>query len=274
MMTTKTIIRPSKGWVLIDFKELWHYRELLGFLTWRDILVRYKQTFLGVAWAVIQPVMTMVIFSIIFGRLAKLPSDNVPYPVFSFAALLPWNLFASALNRSTTSVVGSSSLVTKIYFPRVIIPIASTLSTLVDFLISLAVFVLIMLYYGFKPGIFFLTVPLLMILTVATALGVGLWLSALNVKYRDVSQAIPFIVQAWMYVSPVAYALSLIPSRWSIIYALNPMVGVIEGFRWALIGRSAWPQGSMMVSLSVTLLLLVTGALFFRRMERTFADIV
>jgi len=267
-------IEPSRGWVSLKLGELWEYRELLFFLTWRDIKVRYKQTVLGAAWAIIQPVMTMIIFSVIFGQFARLPSDGVPYPIFSYTALLPWNLFAGALTRSTTSVVSSASLVQKVYFPRLVIPVASTLAVLVDFAIAFLVLVGLMFYYGIVPTIATLTLPLFILLALAIALAVGLWLSALNAQYRDVGHAIPFLVQAWMYASPVAYATSLIPERWRTLYALNPMAGVIEGFRWALLGTGQGPGPMLAVSFGMTLLLLVSGALYFRRMEKTFADVV
>lgn len=269
-----TIIEPKKGWVPIDFRELWQYRELLFFLTWRDILIRYKQTAIGVLWAVIQPVLTMAIFSVVFGKFGKLPSEGVPYPVFSFTALLPWNLFASALTRATISVVGSSNMVKKIYFPRMLIPISSTLSPLVDFAISMVVLFGLMAYYRVSFGWGLLLLPLLVIITLFVALGVGFWLSAMNVKYRDVGHAIPFVVQAWMYASPVAYSLTLIPAKWQPLYALNPMVGVINGFRWAILGTGLLPRNTILLSLAVGLVILVSGAFYFRRMEKTFSDVV
>jgi len=269
-----TIIEPKKGWIPIDFRELAQYRELLFFLTWRDILIRYKQTALGVLWAVIQPLVSMVIFSVVFGRFGKLPSEGVPYPVFSFTALLPWNLFASALTRATASVVGSSNMVKKIYFPRMLIPISSTLSPLVDFAISLAVLFGLMAYYRMPFGWGLWLLPLLMLITLFVALGVGFWLAALNVKYRDVGHAIPFLVQAWMYASPVAYAISLIPPRWLPLYSLNPMVVVINGFRWAILGTALLPRNTILLSLATGLVILVSGAFYFRRMEKTFSDVV
>ena len=268
------LIRPSRGWIALNLRDLWNYRELLYFLTWRDIKVRYKQSVLGAAWAIIQPVTTMIIFSVIFGRLAGLPSDGVPYPVFAYTALLPWNLFAGALTRSTTSVVGSANLVQKVYFPRLVIPVASTLAVLVDFAIASVVLVGLLLYYGFAPTLATLMLPVFTLLALTVALGVGLWLSALNAQYRDVGHAIPFLVQAWMYASPVAYAASLIPARWQTLYALNPMVGVIEGFRWALLRTETAPGPMVLVSALVAVALLVSGAFYFRRMEKTFADVV
>jgi lipopolysaccharide transport system permease protein len=269
-----TVIEPTRGWVALKLRELWTYRELVYFLTWRDIKVRYRQSVFGAAWIIIQPMMTMIIFSVIFGQFAQLPSEGVPYPIFSYAALLPWNLFAGALTRSTTSLVGSASLLQKVYFPRLAIPVASTLAVLVDFAIAFLVLVCLMFYYGFVPTVAALTLPLFILLALATALGVGLWLSALNVQYRDVGHAIPFLVQAWLYASPVAYAASLIPDRWQTLYALNPMVGVIDGFRWALLGTGPGPGPMLAVSSGVMLALLISGALYFRRMEKTFADVV
>ena len=269
-----TVFKPSTGWDSLKLRQLWQYRELLYFLTWRDIKVRYKQSVLGAAWAIIQPLATMIIFSVIFGQLARLPSDGVPYPVFSYTALLPWNLFAGALGRCTTSVVGSANLVKKVYFPRLVIPVASTLAVLVDFAIAFLVLVGLLFYYGFAPTLATLTLPLFVLLALVSALAVGLWLSALNARYRDVGHAIPFLIQVWMYASPVAYATSLIPERWQTLYALNPMVGVIEGFRWALLGTGTGPGPMLAVSSAVTLILLVSGAFYFRRMEKTFADVV
>lgn len=268
------VIEPSEGWVSLKLRELWQYKELLYFLTWRDIQVRYKQTALGVAWAVLQPVLTMLIFSVVFGRLANLPSDGLPYPVFSFAALLPWQLFSGALTRAGTSLVGSANLLTKVYFPRLIIPFSAVAAGLVDFAIAFVVLIVLLLYYGITPGIAVLWVPVLVLFALASALAVGLWLSALNVKYRDVQHLIPFLVMAWMYASPVAYSANLVPNGpWRIVYALNPMTGVIQGFRWALTGGPA-PGQMILVSALVVVVLLVGGLFYFRRMERVFADVV
>ncbi len=269
-----TIIQPSRGWAALDLRALWEYRELLYFLTWRDVKVRYKQAALGVAWAVIQPLLTMVIFSVIFGQLARLPSDGIPYPVFSFAALLPWQLFSGALTRAGTSLVGNAHLLTKVYFPRLVIPISAVAAGLVDFAISFVVLLGLMLWYGITPTWAIVTLPLFILLALATALAVGLWLAALNVQYRDVQHMIPFLVQAWMYASPVAYSAGLIPTGpWRIIYGLNPLAGVIQGFRWALLGASP-PDELMVVSVVMVAVLLVSGLFYFRRMEKTFADVV
>ncbi len=268
------VIEPSEGWVSLKLRELWQYRELLYFLTWRDVQVRYKQTALGVAWAVLQPLLTMLIFSVVFGRLANLPSDGLPYPVFSFAALLPWQLFSGALTRAGTSLVGSANLLTKVYFPRLIIPFSAVAAGLVDFAIAFLVLIVLLAYYGITPGVEILWVPVLVLFALASALAVGLWLSALNVKYRDVQHLIPFLVMAWMYASPVAYSANLVPSGpWRLVYALNPMTGVIQGFRWALTGGPA-PGQMILVSAVVVIVLLVGGLFYFRRMERVFADVV
>ncbi len=270
-----TMIKPSKGWVALNLKDMWKYRELVYFLIWRDIKVRYKQAALGVAWAIIQPILTMVIFSVIFGKFAKLPTDNsIPYPLFTFAALLPWQLFAGALQRAGTSLVGSANLITKIYFPRLIIPISAVVGGLVDFAISFVVLIGMMIYYKVYPTWNMLWVIPYILLTLITALAVGLWLSAMNVRYRDVQQMIPFLIQAWMYASPVAYSARLITDRtWQLIYNLNPLAGIIQGFRWALLGGT--PPGELMwISAGVMVLLFVSGLYYFRRMEKTFADTV
>ena len=267
-------LKPAKGWLSIDFKELWRYRELIYFLTWRDIKVRYKQATLGIAWAVLQPLMTMVIFTVIFGTLLKTPSQGIPYPLFSLTALLPWQLFASALQRSSTSLVGNANLLTKIYFPRLAIPLASIFAALVDFLISFVVLIGVMIYYRYMPGWNALWLPLLVLLALLTALAVGLWLSALNVQYRDIQQIVPFLIQVWMYASPIVYPIETIPAGiWRWLYSLNPMVGVIQGFRWALLGGTP-PDLTLVISVAMVLILLVSGLYYFRRMEKTFADIV
>ncbi len=267
------LIRPKKGLVALNLREIWAYRELLYFLVWRDIKVRYKQTALGAAWAVIQPVMTMVVFSVFFGRLAKVPSDGLPYPVFAYTALLPWQLFAFALTESSNSLVGSQNLITKVYFPRLVIPLASVLAGVVDFLIAFVVLLGLMLYYGIRPTTAVVWLPLFVLLALATALSVGLWLSALNVKYRDVRYTIPFLTQFWMFATPVAYPSSLVPQPWRAWFGLNPMAGVIEGFRWALLGKSSSPGLLLWISIGAVVLLLAGGLFYFRRTESTFADI-
>jgi lipopolysaccharide transport system permease protein len=268
-----TTIRPSHGWVNLQLREVWKYRELLYFLVWRDVKVRYKQTAIGAGWAIIQPVMTMVVFSLFFGRLAKVPSDGIPYPIFSFTALLPWTLFAYALGQASNSLVGSSNLITKVFFPRLVIPLASVLSGLMDFAIAFVILLGMMVLYGVRPTPAVLFLPIFILLALITALGVGLWLSALNVEYRDVRYAIPFITQLWLFATPVAYPSSLLSEPFRTIYGLNPMAGVVDGFRWALLG-SAPPGPMIAVSSTVSVLLLLTGAFYFRRMERTFADVV
>ena len=271
--TSTIVIRPSRGWVSLDLRDLWRYRELLYFLTWRDIKVRYKQTIFGAAWAILQPFFTMIVFSIFFGRLAKVPSDGIPYPIFAYCALLPWSYFAGALDRASNSLVGSSHLITKVYFPRLAIPISAVLAGLLDFAIAFVVLLGMMVYYGFAPTTAALTLPFFLLLAVATALGVGLWLSALNVQYRDVRYTIPFLTQFWLFATPIAYPSSLVPEQWRAWYGLNPMAGVVEGFRWALLGKE--PPGPLLaVSIVVVVLLLIGGLYYFRRMEKTFADVV
>ncbi len=266
------IVRPSRGWMDLNLREVWRYRELIYFLTWRDIKVRYKQTFLGAAWAIIQPFFTMVVFTLFFGRLAKIPSDNVPYPIFSYAALLPWQLFAKALNDAGRSLVSSRNMITKVYFPRLVIPIASLLGGVVDFAIAFLVLLAMMAYYGIRPTAHVWALVPFLLLTLTTALGVGLWLSALNVLYRDVGYTLPFLTQAWMFITPIAYSSTLVPEKWRLVYALNPMAGVVNGFRWALLDTPTGPDASLWVSVAVAVLLLVSGLFFFRRMERQFAD--
>jgi lipopolysaccharide transport system permease protein len=268
------VLAPSRGFVRLDLRNVWVYRELLYFLVWRDVKVRYKQTTLGATWALLQPVMTMVVFSIFFGRLAKVPSDGVPYPLFAFTALLPWQLFAYALSESGNSLVSSQSLITKVYFPRLVIPIAAVLGGLVDFAIAFVVLLGMMWYYGIVPGVAVLLLPFFVLLAVFTALAAGLWLSALNVTYRDVRYTIPFLTQFWMFATPVAYPSSLVPEQWRALYGLNPMAGVVEGFRWALLGNAHAPGGLLIVSLSAVIALLAGGLVYFRRMETTFADVV
>jgi lipopolysaccharide transport system permease protein len=269
-----TLIEPSRGWVSLKLHDVWEYRELLYFMVWRDIKVRYKQTVLGAAWAIIQPLFTMVVFSLFFGKLGKIPSDGIPYPIFSYAGLLPWSYFSGAMSGSSNSLVGSSGLIRKVYFPRLVIPISDVLSGLVDFAVAFTVLIGLMIYYGIYPSLAnIIFLPLFLLLGIVTALGVGLWLSALNVEYRDVRFILPFITQVWLFATPVAYPSSMLPEPWRTVYGINPMAGVVEGFRWVLVGTN--PPGPMLaVSVIVSLVLLVTGAFYFRRMEKTFADIV
>jgi lipopolysaccharide transport system permease protein len=267
-------IEPSRGWVDLKLRELWEYRELLHFLAWRDVKVRYKQTLLGVAWAIIQPLSAMIIFSLIFGRLARMPSDGVPYPIFSFAALVPWTFFANGLNHVSQSLVGNANLIRKVYFPRLVMPIAAILAGVIDFLLAFAVLLAMMFYYGVVPTLNALWLPLLMLFALVTALGVGLWLTALNVQFRDVRYVVPFLVQLWLFATPIAYPSSLLSEPWRTLYGLNPMAGVVEGFRWALLGTDTAPGPMMIVSVVVALGLLIGGVFYFRRMEKTFADVV
>jgi lipopolysaccharide transport system permease protein len=267
-------IEPSKSWVSLELGELWKYRELLYFLVWRDIKVRYKQTVLGAAWAIIQPLFTMLVFSLFFGRLAKIPSDGIPYPLFTFAALVPWTFFANGLNQSSNSLVASANLLKKVYFPRLAIPIATVLAGVVDFVLAFVVLLALMAFYGTTPTIHVLWTPLFLLLALVTSLGVGLWLAALNVKYRDVRYIVPFIIQVWMFSTPIVYPSSLLPGAWRTIYGLNPMVGVVEGFRWALLGSNNAPGLIIVLSSIAALLILVGGAFYFRHMEKSFADIV
>ena len=269
-----TIVIPPKGWSALNLGELWHYRELLYFLIWRDVKVRYKQTAIGAAWAILQPFLTMVIFSVIFGELVRVPSDGVPYPVFSFAALLPWTFFATALNRSSASLIYDANLISKVYFPRLIVPVAAVLAPLVDFAIAFTILLGMMLFYGIVPGTVALTLPLFLGLALLTALGLGFWLSALNVKYRDIGYVIPFLIQAWLFVTPVVYPSTIIPERWRLLYGLNPMAGVVEGFRWALLDTESTPGVLIIVSTIVVVVLFVAGLFYFRRMENEFADVV
>lgn len=267
-------ITPSHGWVSLRLRDLWEYRELLYFLVWRDVKVRYKQTLLGAAWAIIQPVFSMLVFTLFFGKLAKMPSDGIPYHVFAFTALVPWSFFANGLTHSADSLVASANLLKKVYFPRLAIPIATVLSGVVDFLIAFSVLVLMMLYERIAPTPRLAWLPLLLLLAFVTALGVGLWLSALNVQYRDVRYTVPFLTQLWMFCTPIVYSSSLLEGPWRVIYSLNPMVGVVEGFRWVLLSKGPSPGPAMAASSLAALLLLLSGAYYFRRMERSFADIV
>ena len=272
----KTVLRiePSKGWAPLKIGELWEYRELIYFLAWSNVKIRYKQTVLGAAWAIIQPFMTMLVFSLFFGKLAKVPSDNVPYPVFSFAALVPWTFFSNSLRLASNSLIGSAHLITKIYFPRLAIPIATVLSGVVDFGVAFLMLLAMMLYYGMMPGDRMLWLPLFFMLAVVAALGASLWLSALSVEYRDVQHVMPFVLQFWLFATPIAYSSSMLAEPWRTLYGINPMVGVVEGFRWALLGTNTAPGPIIIVSSLAALIVLVGGAFYFRRMERTFADIV
>jgi lipopolysaccharide transport system permease protein len=269
-----TVIKPSTRWAVLDLALLWQYRELLFFLGWRSIKVRYKQAAIGFGWAVLQPLLMMTVFTVIFGTLAKLPSDGAPYPVFALAALLPWNFFSQALTRSSLSLVVDSALLTKVYFPRALILLASCTAPLVDFLLSLLLLVGLMVWYGITPTVYVLTLPLFLLLAWLTAMAGALWLAPINVRYRDVAHALPFVAQLWMYASPVVYASSMIPARWRGLYALNPMAGVIDGFRWAILGQPAPSTAGLLLNVLGVGLLLLGGMVFFRRGERTFADVV
>ena len=276
--SVETMIRiePTRGWNTLKLGDIWRYRELVFFLTWRDIKVRYKQTLLGVAWAVLQPLITMVIFSLIFGRIAKLDSEGVPYPIFSFTALLPWQLFSKAITDTGQSMIKNRSMITKIYFPRLVIPLSSVLSGMIDFFVAFVILLGMMVYYQIKPTSDIWTLPLFLLLAMVTALGVGLWFSALNVKYRDIRYILPFLTRVWLYVTPVAYSSQYISENWQILYALNPMAGVVQGFRWAILGTEMGPNSVITLSTSsvIALFLLISGLFYFRRMERTFADVV
>lgn len=274
----QTIIEPSRGWISLQLHALWQYRELLYFLVWRDLKVRYKQTALGIAWIVLQPVISMVVFSLLFGGLLKVPSDGVPYPIFAYAALLPWNYFSSSLNRSSTSLVGSASLITKVYFPRLLIPLASVLSGLVDFLVAFLVLAGLIVFYHIQLTLAAILLPALLFLAMLTALGFGMWLSALNVRFRDINMLMPFIIQIWMYLTPVIYSPDVIPAHFRFLLGLNPMTAVVEGFRWALLGPYLTGSHSTVTGFLLPILImavaLISGAFFFRRTERTFADII
>ena len=268
------VIRPQKGLFRPGWGDIWEYRELLLFLAWRDVKVRYKQTAIGVGWAVLQPLMSMIIFSIIFGNFANIPSDDLPYPIFAYAAILPWTYFSQAVGRSGASLVTSANLITKVYFPRLIVPISAALAPLVDFAMAFIIMLGLMAWYGISPTWGVVALPLFMLLAMLTSLAVSLWLSALNVRYRDVQYAIPFMVQFWMWASPIVYPVDLVPERWRLLYSLNPMTGVIEGFRWALLGKASPDLGAMAISVGAVIVLLFGAVVFFRRMERTFADVV
>jgi lipopolysaccharide transport system permease protein len=268
------MIQPRKVFLHLDLQAVWQSRELLYFLIWRDVKIRYKQTMLGAAWVIIQPLMTMVIFTVIFGQLARIPSDGLPYSIFTYTALLPWQYFSQAISRSSDSLVASAHLITKIYFPRLIIPISAVLAPLVDFVIAFVVLLGMMAWFGIPPYWNALFLPLFLLLALITALAVSLFLSALNVKYRDVRYTVPFLIQLWMYASPVVYPVSIIPAQWRLLYSLNPLVGVIEGFRWALLGKGNPDFSIMLVSGTVVVALLLGGIIYFKKMERTFADVI
>lgn len=272
---TTIYIRPTTGLAALNLHDLWVYRELIFFMIWRNLKVRYKQTFLGVAWAVIQPLMTMIVFNFIFGNVAKVPTDDIPYPIFSYTALLPWGLFTTALNQASRSLTANYNMVTKIYFPRLVLPISSVLAGLVDFAIAFVILIGLMAYYEVTPAWNVVwTLPLFLLLSIVTALGVALWLSAINVKYRDVNYALPFLTQFWLFITPVAYSASVISEQWQLVYSLNPMAGVVNGFRWALLGSGTGPNTALWISVGISLISLFSGLFYFRNMERTFADMI
>jgi len=273
---TTIYIKPSTGLAALNLRDLWLYRELVYFMIWREIKVRYKQTMLGAAWAIIQPVLTMIVFTFLFGRIAKLPTDgNVPYPIFSYTALLPWGLFVAALNQASRSLTSNQNMVSKIYFPRLVLPLASVLSGLIDFIIAFVILIGLMIYYHIAPSINVIwALPLFLLLTIITALGVALWLSAINVQYRDVNYALPFMTQFWLFITPVAYSSNLISEKWQLAYSLNPMAGVVNGFRWALLGVGNGPDAGLWISVIIALLIMISGLFYFRNMEKTFADTI
>lgn len=267
-------IRPSKGWVALDLKELWTFRELIYFFAWREVKVRYKQTIIGAGWAIIQPFVTMVIFSLFFGKLASMPSDGVPYPIFSFAALVPWSYFSAVMTNTSNTIIANSNMIKKIYFPRLAMPVSAILTAGIDFVLQFAVLLGMLFYYDIALSWKVLWLPLLLLLAVVTSLGVGLWLSALNVRFRDVRHMLAFIVQVWFFATPITYASSLLPAPWSTIYGINPMAGVVEGFRWALIGTDTQPGTMVVLSAITAVAILISGLYYFRRMESTFADLI
>jgi lipopolysaccharide transport system permease protein len=272
--TPRTHIAPRQGWVSLRLDEFWEYRELLYFFVWRDLKIRYKQTVMGVSWAIIQPLLTMAIFSLFFGRFAGMPSDGIPYPIFSYAALVPWTFFANALTLASNSLVSGADMIKKIYFPRLTMPAAMVLAGILDFGLAFIVLLGMMVFYGIIPTFNIIWLPLLLLLALITSLGVSLWLSAMNVRFRDVRYTIPFLTQAWLFATPIAYPSSLIPEPWRTLYGINPMVGVVEGFRWALLGTDTAPGPIVIFSAVVAVGLLVGGAFYFRRMEKTFADVI
>ncbi len=268
------LIEPSRGWQALGLKELWEFRELFYFLAWRDIKVRYKQTALGASWAILQPLLSMLIFTLIFGILAKIPSDGLPYPLFAYSALLPWQLFVYALTQSSNSLIENARLISKVYFPRLVVPLASVVAGVVDFFIAFSILILLMFYYGVVPTWGVLALPFFLVLALGAAMSVGLWMSALNVKYRDVRYTVPFLAQAWMFATPIVYPSSMIPEAWRWLYGLNPMAGVVEGFRWALLGTNILHLPLILVSTGVVVIGLVGGLYYFKRMEKMFADLV
>ena len=269
-----TVIRPSRGWVNLHLKELWAFRELLFFLMWRDIKVRYKQTVIGIGWAVIQPLFTVLVFSLLFGTLAKIPSNGLPYPVFLYSAMLPWSLFATGLSSGSTSLVANQRLVTRVYFPRLVLPIAAVLGSLVDFVVAFAVFLVLMLYFGILPTVAIVTLPLFIAIALFSAIGIACWLSAIDARYRDVRYALPFLTQVWYFATPIIYPVSFVPEGWRWILGLNPMTVVVEGFRWALLGQPLDVGFTPLLSLTLVAVLFVSGLFYFRRAERVFADMV
>lgn len=274
MSTTRIIIKPSSGWLPLDLKALWEYRELLYFLTWRDVKVRYKQTLIGAGWAILRPFLSMIVFTIFFGRMAKVPSEGVPYPIFSYSALLLWTYFSGSVTMSSNSLVGQANIITKVYFPRLIMPLASTLAGLLDYLIALSILIIMMFYYHTPVSPSLLLLPFLVLCAFFAATGVGLWLSAINVKYRDVRYAVPFLIQIWLFATPVIYPTSMLPEKFRWVLSLNPMTGLIEAHRACILGHQSINWQSLVISLAMTLLIFITGAFYFRRMERTFADII
>lgn len=268
------LIKPSTGLAALNLADLWTYRELVLFMIWRDLKVRYKQTFLGAAWAVIQPVLTMLVFNFVFGTVAKVPTDGVPYPIFSYTALLPWGLFTTALNTASRSLTANQNMITKIYFPRLVLPLASVLGGVVDFGIAFLILIVMLFYYRVTPTAAVWTLPLFLLLALMTALGTALWLSAINVQYRDVNYVLPFLTQFWLFLTPVAYSAKVISEKWQLVYSLNPMAGVVNGFRWALLGTDTGPGLTMAISVGIAVVVLVSGLFYFRSMERTFADMI
>ncbi len=272
---TTIYIKPSSGVTALNLRDLWLYRELVFFMVWRDIKVRYKQTLLGAAWAILQPVLTMVAMYFLFNRVAKLPTEDIPYPIFSYTALLPWGLFVAALNQGSRSLTSNHNMITKVYFPKLILPLSSVLAGLVDFAVASVILVILFFYYHVTPAWYLVwSLPLFLLLAIITALGVALWLSAINVKYRDVNYVLPFLTQFWFFATPVAYSAKAISEKWQLVYSLNPMAGVVNGFRWALLGVGNGPDAALWVSVAISVLILISGLFYFRNMEKTFADTI